>query len=222
MWKVRLFLLLAIVLVVLAFKFLPWYVLVGLVVLFVFSLKFLGKWFFVWLISLPFRAKGSVLRKAKAEVHSLEPAAAPVPKSEDTQVEEEDEEGMGSPALRLYYRLEVTITPRPKTGGFTHWEMGELCLVRPDQNVMDGGDDSCQIKELEIEENGKFTADDGFKVPGPHRLRLLIAVKPGTRRLVFQYYFEKFGEVTLPEVVAGTATPVGPGDRLPGPVQKDG
>jgi hypothetical protein len=36
-----------------------------------------------------------------------------------------------------------------------------------------------------------------MKFPGPQRLKLTIAVKPGTPALKFRYYFEEFGCVTL-------------------------
>src|SRR2546430_12006750 len=51
---------------------------------------------------------------------------------------------------------------------------------------------------LDVQQEGAFKPDEGFKFEGPQRLRLLIAVKPGTSRLKFRYYFEEFGAVVLP------------------------
>ena len=66
MWRFKWFLLLFLVLVILAFTFLPWYVLVGLAVVAVFSAKYVGKWLVYRLFMMPFKAKGSVLHDATA------------------------------------------------------------------------------------------------------------------------------------------------------------
>jgi hypothetical protein len=223
-WKLLFILLL--VLVILACKFLPWYVLVGLAVLFVLSAKFIGKKLLLWLFTLPFRAKGAVLHHATATVHSLErvPAPPPVPAQAD---EEESPQDMQQKEPRDYYRLNVTISPKPSAGPFHLWEIGELRLVHPDYRVMADGQEEeaelCEIEQWEVQVNelfiasdddenepvadsqtrkthevGEFIPDQGYKLPGPQRLRLLLAIKPGTRRLVFQYYFEKFGEIVIP------------------------
>src|SRR5579859_6567540 len=101
-WK--LFLILLLVLVILAVKFLPWYVLVGLVVLFVLSAKFIGRMLLYWLFTVPFRAKGAVLRGATATVHSLERVPAPPPAP--ARAEEEGVPQDSQPREpRDYYRL---------------------------------------------------------------------------------------------------------------------
>jgi hypothetical protein len=227
---------LLIVLVVLALKFLPWYVLVGLAVLFVLSVKFLGKALLLWLFSLPFRAKGAVLHGATASVHTLERVDEPPPERA-TADEDDVSNSEERPELRDYFRLEVTVSPKPSGGPFHYWEIGELSLVHPDFNLMGGRHEElagvCEIRQCEVQVNellvkgdadeapeadsefgesyrlGEFIPDRGFKLPGPQRLRLLLAIKPGTRRLAFQYYFEKFGEVVIPDSAAGRGiTPV--------------
>jgi len=219
MSRFKWFFLLFLVLIILAFTFLPWYVLVGLAVVIVFSAKYVVKWVFYRLFMMPFKAKGTVLHEATAVVLSLEPSAVPVPpqveRLEHKDLSDADEEEFPPPPdepPRDYYRLEVTITPKPKVGGFQHWEPGELLLVLPDTKPMTGADDNaCSIEGLEIKENGRFITDEGFKPAGEQTLRLLIGVQPGTRRLVFQYYFEKFGEVVLPGPdVLTTAITAGP------------
>jgi hypothetical protein len=226
-WTLLLILLL--VLFVLAFKFLPWYVLVALVVVFVLTARFFGKRLLLRLVSIPFRAKGAVLRHATATVHALQHVDALPP---DDTPDDDDDDDEDSPhdkepgAPRDYYRLEVTVSPKSSAGPFHHWEIGELALVHPDFNLMaekrQDLADLCDIKKREVQVTSSFTPDDddegphdaepkktyqvgdfvpdqGYKLPGPQRLRLLLAVKPGTGRLVFQYYFEKFGEVVIPE-----------------------
>jgi hypothetical protein len=227
-WTVLLTLL--VVVVILAFKFLPWYVLVGLVVLLGLSAKFLGKKLLFWMFSLPFRAKGGVLHHARASVHALERVDVPPPEPE-TGDEEDLPNKKEQPEQRDYYRLDVTISPKPSAGPFHHWEIGELNLVHPDFSVMADGPgelaDLCEIRQRAVQVNelfasqgddddevvadsqpkktyqvGDFIPDRGYKLPGPQRLHLLLAIKPGTQRLVFQYYFEKFGEILIPDKAA--------------------
>jgi hypothetical protein len=198
---------------VLAIKYLDWWVLLALIVAMVVGARYGVRLLLRRLFMMPFKAKGAVLRDAAVRIHSIEPAEGPPTKllvrpardrteededlSEDEDVDEEPEQDMGP---RSYYRVEVTIDPRPKKGGFQHWEPGELLLVRPETDVMkfDEDDDTCRIDELEVEQDGRFQTDEGWKFVGPARLRMRIGVRPDVRRLTFQYYFEKFGELELP------------------------
>lgn len=186
-----------------AVKFLPWW---GLL-LAAAGLGLGGKWLVSRairrLLTAPFKLKGAVLRGATAQVHSVIPAAAPVPGQND------DETSLSG---REHYLLEVSITPAaPAEGPFQLWEPGDLRLVHPDHRLnpdaaeADEDDDHCSIRKVEIEQEGQFLTDDGWKLPGPQRLRLLLAVKPGTPRLKFRYYFENFGEVNLPAAPAAQA-----------------
>ena len=184
-----------IAIVAIAVKFLPWWaLLLGVVALVVIG-KLMAKRIFFRLILTPFKLKGAVLKGATAEVHSVTPMAEPPLR----------EPAPANAAPRHSYYVEVTIRPAgdAKTP-FGLWEAGELRLVLP-ESVLDlnpdtpsDNDDTCEIKSLEVQEDGAFKVDEGLKYPGPQRLRLLIAVKPGTSRLKFRYYFEEFGTVTLP------------------------
>jgi hypothetical protein len=209
MSRLRWILLIVLILLILAFKFLPWYVLVGLAVALVVGAPLVGRWLLFRLLMTPFRAKGAVLRGATVTVRAFEPARGPTPAERRALAyERQDDEDEGfrngereeSPIPRRYYRLVVTITPRPKVGGFQHWEPGELRLVLPWTRPMKAdADGACKVEEVEIEENGVFQKDEGFKLHGEQTLRLRLGVRPGVERLVFQYYFEKFGDVILPE-----------------------
>src|SRR5262245_51165630 len=127
MSRLRWVLLLVLILLILAFKFLPWYVLVGLAVLLVFGAPLVGRWLLYRLFLLPFKAKGAVLHGAAVTVHALDPVSAPAP-AETAQLGYQPHEGgeeagaaddqpTERPVTRSYYRLEVTITPPPKVGG---------------------------------------------------------------------------------------------------------
>jgi hypothetical protein len=175
---------------------------------------------FLWLFSIPFRAKGKVLRDATAEVHSVRPAAAPVAKAcaarigqdgedddgADTDLEDDDESDDAPDGPRDYYEVEVTITPQTPTGPFMHWEIGELTLVKPAKRWSDT-DDTCKVDRVDVVRDGTVVLekgqedeeeDAGSKVFGPRRLKMLVGVEPGVRELAFSYYFEKFGKLELP------------------------
>lgn len=205
---IRLILLLLLVGLILAIRYLPWWALLGgpvvLVILFWLLRGRIFMWFLSWLFFQPFKAKGRVLRKASIEIHSLKRVAEPaLPQLSAPKLYADDEAGEiprqdapPAPVERDYYELEVTIIPRSPTGAFKLWEPGELLLVRPGKK-WDEDDNSCAIVSLDIDHDGIFTADEGMKHFGPRRLRLLIGVKRGTRQLAFAYYFEQFGEVNL-------------------------
>jgi hypothetical protein len=168
-----------------AVKLLPWWALVvGVVVLFVVGKFMIGR-ILRNLLTLPFKAKGAVLRGATAQVNAVNSAASNA-EAADT---------------RARFEIDVTITPGNSEGNFSHWEPGELRLVATESKIdinseADDGD-VCSIDTVEIEEDGQFKADEGCKYPGAQRLKLGIAVAPGTRALKFRYYFEEFGEIRL-------------------------
>lgn len=123
--------------------------------------------------------------------------------------DEDDEE-----VARDYYEIEVTITPIAQSGPFSHWEYTELTLVKPDQSWRDF-DDSCRVESIDLVRDGIIVQhadgsrvtefddeldadDDGTKVVGAHRLKMVVGIQQGIRDLAFNYYFVKFGELHLP------------------------
>ena len=167
---------------VLAVIYLPWWLTVGAIVLFLAIVFTFGGRILEAIFKIPFRAKGAVLRGASAEVHSV------------TQDANGD-----------FFLVDVTILPvGPGAGAFQLWEPGELRLVspgaKPEDTDADG--DLCDIKRVEIEADGAFAADEGMKYGGPQRLRLMLAAAPNVSDLQFRYYFELFGKVSLPPSAA--------------------
>jgi hypothetical protein len=185
-----------------AVRNLPWWALLALLVALIFVAKFAVKKLLKQLFLMPFKMKGAVLHGATAEIHSVRPADAP------TRIDGDSESKEAAP--RRYFTLEVTVQPKESTGKFSHWEPGELRLTRPEHHVSTGEeasaeDDSCEISELQYEEDGAFKADEGFKFAGPKRLKMTIGVRQGVSRLKFDYYFEEFGDVALPPAFAAAA-----------------
>lgn len=64
--------------------------------------------------------KGKALVGASVEVHGFEWTTKPM------SVEDEDEQR--TDARLRYVWVDVTISPLPRSEGFTHWEAGELML----------------------------------------------------------------------------------------------
>jgi len=186
--------------IAIAVKYLPWWALLLGALLLIVVGKFVIKRLFFKLLLKPFQLKGAVLKGATAEVHSVTPTA---PAARD------ESEPDATP--RSWYALEVTIKPGGANTTFGAWEPGELRLVLPESKLdtsPDGpsdDDDSCLIKAIGVEQEGSFQEDEGMKYPGPQRLRLVIAVKSGTSRLKFRYYFEEFGSVPIPAAAVAAA-----------------
>ncbi|MBI4752576.1 MAG: hypothetical protein HY774_29140 [Acidobacteria bacterium] len=150
----------------------------------------------------PFKAKGAVLRGAQAQVHSIMKVDAPVKEAGLVSDEaEEISETRPDRSTWKYYEIDVTISPQSQNGAFSHWEPGELRLLPIHAEVSPDNDDDEEISELsklEIFEEGIFKPDEGYKFPGSQRLRLLTAVHPAHQQVKFAYYFETFGNLTLP------------------------
>jgi hypothetical protein len=185
-----------------AFIRLPWWQSVALVVAIAILAKLLAGRVFTWALSLPFKWKGAVLNDAAIEVHSVAPAALS-PGMPSRNVEESPaSNGQLELSSREFFQLDVTITPNRQKGKFIHWGPNDLVLVKPETKLRlygsDDHDESCQIKRIEVEQEGQFKEDEGLAYAGPQRLRLLLAVQPGVEQLKFRYYFEEFGKVELP------------------------
>jgi hypothetical protein len=205
----------AIVGVVLAMIFLPWWgsvlLILGLAVVGKFALGRLLKDLFLN----PFRMKGAVLHGATAQIHSIEVVTPPtsvaltwreVGDATQNGSESGQVEGRGA---QHYFQLDVTITPQPVEGQLTHWEPGQLQLVQRGSHPVglgaDTDDDACSVLSLEVEQEGLGESDAGWKFSGPQRLHLLVRVSETVRELEFRYYGETFGEVSLPLLPAKAA-----------------
>lgn len=167
--------------------------------------KLFGERIFTRILSAPFKAKGAALRDATVEIHDVRAAAEPIaPEAGEHEDADDSDEPAPEPVPGMrYYWLDATIQPSPSAPGpFSHWEPGELLLVKPGTDPMKDGDDDgdapCTILRVRVAEDGTLQDDEGMKYPGRQRLELGIGVHPGVNELQFQYYFETFGRVVLP------------------------
>ncbi len=176
---------------VLIVKFLPWWASVGMIIAGLVGLVWGGKFLFKRFFMGAFGAKGKVLAGADVTVHQIRPANPP------TVEEEEEEEEFDRSQFDWYY-LDVTITPGPSSGKFTHWEPGEMCLVGLDakpEELEDEEHEVALISGCKVFTDGEFREYEGEKYPGPQRVEYHVGVKPGVGPLQFRYYFELFGRV---------------------------
>jgi hypothetical protein len=161
----------------------------------------------------PFAAKGAVLKDASVTVHSVTPAAAPLPAPPDEEDEEADgqDEDADTPEYAperdlVWYHVDLTITPQGQSAPFSHWEPGELVLVSPSakpgaEHLMDDDADDDEIGEIEdlrIWDGEEWREDEDGKYAGSQRLRLHVGVGPEVREFRLRYYFEIIGDVRVP------------------------
>ena len=195
-----------------AFKLLPWWAGVGLLVGLGLGAKFLAGRLFERFAMGMFKAKSSALAGASATLHGIQLAQAPKVESYDDDEDWEDDEVEMAP--RVYRYLDVTITPKGSEGlgtrisedsdedieeiqnscaGFTMWDPDELILVKPD--AQEGLDEDSEeeigsIVDVALYEDGNWIPYEGNKLFGSHRVRLHVAVDEGHDQFKLKYYFE--------------------------------
>ena len=143
------------------------------------------------LLLIPFKAKAAVLHNARLEVHSVRPVAV-ARRMEDVDDEADKE-------MKHYYEMDVTITPADAARERI-WEPGELVLTTEPVSKLDDmeGKEAGSQHDCKVWNGTEFAQDDPGKYPGPQRLKLTFAVKPGTSKAWMQYYNETVGAVELP------------------------
>lgn len=188
---IRLLLLIAII-VGMALDYVPYWLGGGLIVGY-FLMKFMIRAAMYRLFTIPFKMKGKALAGAIAEVHGWEWTDKPA-----AGLEDEDGEGEPEEDLR-YVWVDVTITPPDRSEGFVYWEPGELALIPSNvlMKKLDDHDHCLQVRAVRFIRNGEEVEDEGEKVGGAHRIKLLAALPPDKHSFRFVYYFEVFGEVNL-------------------------
>lgn len=219
-----LFLALLMAAAVVAYHFWGWAGLGGVIVL-LFLLGFGIKWAvgaaLKKLFVTPFKMKGAVLKEAVVTVHAVTPAEPPSVSDEEEELDdaeripgdsgvpdEPEEREEGEEEVRRpnrWYHVDLTVTPTAgEGGGFTMWEPGELGLagasaVSTDSIDEMGEDDEVgEIGAVQIWQDEAWVDDEGMKFPGPQRLRLHVGLHEGVTSFRLRYYFEVFGNVSVP------------------------
>lgn len=196
---VRLVLLLVII-AAMYFGYMPYWLGGGLIVAY-FVIKLAIKAAIMKLFTAPFKMKGKALAGATCELHGFEWTEKPVlpPDSDDEGFEEDEEEDAEDDGPRRYVWIDVTITPQPRTEGFTHWEPGELMLAPLDMKVngLDSMDDCFSVEDVKLVVDGSEQEDEMGKYVGPQRIKVLAGIPLDQNNFKFVYYFEQFGEIRL-------------------------
>lgn len=150
------------------------------------------------LFSIPFKMKGKALAGATAELHGFQWAEKP--KDADAGDDEDEPRNVKEP-LR-YAWLDVTITPQPRSSGFTHWEPGEIMIAPGTLKVrkLDDMDKCFRVYDIKIVgEDGQEQEDEGYKFHGPQHLKMLAEFPESAKSLKFFYYGYGFGDLPVPK-----------------------
>ncbi len=154
---------------------------------------------------IPFKMKGAVLHGARLTIHAIEPSERPTCSYDDGEEAYEDDA-----ALRVYYRLDITIAPTATSTSMTYWEPGELILipdtVKPNAEIWAELEEAGYVETVEVFDGEQFVPDEDYKYEGTQRLRLLMSVQADCRRARLQYYFEDIGGLDLPIPTAPSVT----------------
>lgn len=145
----------------------------------------------------PFKMKGKALAGAACQLHGVQWTEKPA----NFQNDDEEEEAPRAPGRFAW--LDVTITPQPNPGGFTHWEPGELMLAPAAMQLkgLDSLDECFPVHDFKLGDSaapaGGDADEDASKFAGPLRLQLLVEVPHHENAFKFVYYFEQFGNLQL-------------------------
>jgi hypothetical protein len=172
---------LAVGLAILVFFVLPEGVAWVVTVLLIVVNGYASRWAWGWMLERPLRTASRALRGATVQLHALRPAGQQI----------------GTP--RRSYELDVTIIPRAPAGTPPTWDLDLLDLEAPDAE--EDALEACQVSDWRLVKEGTESAppeETPCEVVGPQRLRVVVGVRPGIRRLVFAYGLVQFGEVILP------------------------
>lgn len=157
-----------------------------------------------------FGVKAHVLRGASMTVHSIKSIPKPTEPDSLPDAGEESDEGRDdddalnesdeTPDPKDYVEADITITPKSAANNDAVWEPGELMLATQKVKSLEDLEDkeAGTTHSVEIWNGSEFGPDDPGKYPGEQRLKIIFAVKPGTRTAWLQYYNEPIGELRLP------------------------
>ena len=175
-----------------------------------------------------FSMKSSALKGATVAVHSIVPIPRqPEPEPEDDDDEEKEDENDAAEKVpantskdepvadadeendeaeetedgkpKLFYEVDLTITPAEANKARV-WEPGEFILVsEPVRKLSDIEEKEVgNMHDVQVWDGAKFGPDDECKYPGEQRLKLTVALEPGTSNAWLQYYNQSLASLTFP------------------------
>ncbi len=163
----------------------------------------LARMAFERLMTMPFVAKGAPLRDARVELHGIVRVDAPADDDDDADAAE-------SRVGWTWHEMDVTVTPSGACSGpFRNWDPHELSVVPADAETgprapQDRCDD-CTVSSVTPAECCEQALSDEDAGPceqhgadASARVRITFGAAPGVSAVKLRYYFESFGDVTLP------------------------
>lgn len=194
-----------VILVVLAIKYLPWWALIILLVGGGIAIQWGVKFGLKQAFLLPFKAKGKVLKGANVQVHNVQPTNMPTVR-QSTEMDEADFAERRARYHQLkWYTVDVSILPTQTATEtpFPAWEPSALLLVSPGSKVTSletlADNTVSEIHDYQIYQTNCFQPDIAGKHLGSQRIKLLVGIQPDTKTLQFRYYLELFGQVEFPD-----------------------
>jgi len=108
-----------------------------------------------------------------------------------------------------WYQIEVTIFPDPRQAKPTdYWSVHTISLAPSDRkspSPLDEDDDAAgtvEIFGMQVVAEGVASDPEDGNVTGPRRLRFVAGVPRDVRAVQFEYGFERFGLIRLPQGLA--------------------
>jgi hypothetical protein len=129
----------------------------------------------------PLRERSAALRGARVVLHAVRPEGL--------------RPGAWDGRSAAVWTVLLTVRPRPAKRGFARWHARDLVLVAPGARAGHPEEDEevGRVLAAEVFARGSFRPLDlasSDALAGPQRLRLRLALRPGTRRFLLRYYLE--------------------------------
>ncbi len=194
-----------VILIILAIKYLPWWALIILLVSGGIAVQWGVKFGLKQAFLLPFKAKGQVLKGANVQVHHVQPTNMPTLGQSNAMDEADFSERRARYHQLKWYTVDVSILPTQAAAAspFPAWEPGDLLLVSPGSKVTSletlANNAVSEIHDYEIYQTNRFQQDIEGKHLGSQRVRFLVGIQPGIKTLQFRYYLELLGVVDFPD-----------------------
>jgi hypothetical protein len=206
-------LLVIVVALIAAVKYLPWWALLSIVAVLGITWKYIGAiivWFWMRRVG---KVMAGAMEGATFELHALRAVPPPsaeqlkkyeeeserdAPKHDDELGEDEDPiEAMPDepPEARHWYEMEITVTPAIAGDEAGGWDPDALMLL-PEGTPRGEIAETIYIAHVELIEPDRTAPRLWRTCFEACRLRFLLGVRPGTKRMVFRYmFFTDLGQV---------------------------
>lgn len=135
-------------------------------------------------------------------MHAIELSEPPSYEADEDDEYDDDFEDEDDEEPRVYYSMDLTITPTASSTSMKYWEPSELILVpkavKSDAEIWEHLEETGYVETVEMFDGVEFVEDEAYKYTGAQRVRLLMSVQADCRQARLQYYYEDLGGLELP------------------------